>query len=254
MSKEAASCKEIMAESFSSDRAAIKAFDDYTLHQFNHGFSTEAAILSALRGRYPDYEVTVTPDTTGIIAFAKGGQAHAELDTSTDSFSASRMHTPARDRTSKGPGVMHDKVHFGKFNYRWNDEDFIVYKAVFPRGFNDVKNNYVLHRRGHELVNGRCKVTDDLIAAATKWSSMVHEEVLVFDQEEWKKDKDLWTSVQNASWDDVIMDADMKDTLVKDVQGFFDCKEDYKEFAVPWKRGIIFHGFRSPHAVTTTLS
>ena len=29
---------------------------------------------------------------------------------------------------------------------------------------------------------------------------------------------------------------------MSDVEGFFDCKEDYKDFAVPWKRGIILHG------------
>ena len=34
----------------------------------------------------------------------------------------------------------------------------------------------------------------------------------------------------------------MKKTLIDDVEGFFDRKDDYKEFGVPWKRGIIFHG------------
>lgn len=34
----------------------------------------------------------------------------------------------------------------------------------------------------------------------------------------------------------------MKKTLVDDVEGFFDRKADYKQFGVPWKRGIIFHG------------
>ncbi len=232
-----------MDESFATSKAATNAYEDYAKHNSGLAISTETAIVTALRGRYPNYEVTVTPDATGILSFAKGGHAHAELDTSTDSFSAWRMHSPAKDRTSNKPGLMHDKIHFGKFSYRWNDEDFIVYKASFPLGFGTVKNNYVLHKRGHELVNGRCKPTDELITAAMQWSSNVHEEVLVFDQEQWTKNKDLWASVQNASWDDVIMDPDMKDQLVKDVEGFFDCRDDYKEFAVPWKRGIIFHGF-----------
>ena len=38
------------------------------------------------------------------------------------------------------------------------------------------------------------------------------------------------------------MNKEMKDTLVHDVEGFFDCRDNYKEFSVPWKRGIIFHG------------
>lgn len=27
----------------------------------------------------------------------------------------------------------------------------------------------------------------------------------------------------------------MKEALVKDIEGFFDCENEYKEFAVPWK-------------------
>ena len=137
---------------------------------------------------------------------------------------------------------MTDKVLFGKFDYEWKGEVFIVYTATFQQGFGQVKNTYVLHKRDHELVDGRCKATDELIAAATKWNNNVHDEVLVFDQERWTKNKELWDSVRNASWDDVIMDKDMKETLVNDVEGFFDCRDDYKEFSVPWKRGIIFHG------------
>lgn len=234
-----ASNTDIMDQSLATHKAATNAFDDYAKHNSGLAISTETVIVTALRGRYPDYEVTVTPDSTGVISFAEGGQAHAELDTSTDSFSAWRMHSPAKDRTSNELGIMHDEVLFGKFDYRWKDQDFIVYKAQWPQGFGIVKNNYVLHKRGHELVNGRCKATDDLIAAAMQWASKVHEEVLVFDQEQWTKNKELYASVQNASWDDVIMDPDMKETLVKDVEGFFDCKADYKEFAVPWKRGIM---------------
>ena len=70
----------------------------------------------------------------------------------------------------------------------------------------------------------------------------MHNEVLVFDQEMWTKSTELFSSVQSSSWDDVIMDEDMKETLVKDVEGFFDSREEYKEFLVPWKRGIIFNG------------
>ena len=91
-------------------------------------------------------------------------------------------------------------------------------------------------------MNNRYPITDFLISAASQWIANVHDEVLVFDQEFWTKSKELWESVQNASWDDVIMDQAMKETLVTDVEGFFGAKDDYKEFAVPWKRGIIFHG------------
>ncbi|KAL9133472.1 MAG: hypothetical protein Q9175_005345 [Cornicularia normoerica] len=112
-------------------------------------------------------------------------------------------------------------------------EVFIVYAATFQQGFGQVKNNYVLHKRDHELFDGCCMATDELLAAATMWNNNVHDEVLVFDQERWTKNKESRASVQNARWDDVILDKDMEETLVNDVEGFFDCRDDYKEFSVP---------------------
>ena len=229
-------------ETFATDKAAIDVFEDYRKHNAGLQISSETAIASALRGRYPDWTVTVTSRETGLVAFAQAGQAKAELDTKTESLSAWRLYALPSHRTSHDEGKMTDKVHFGKYNYEWKGKVFIVYTAEFLQGFGKVKNYYILHKRDQELVGGRCKTTDELIAAATKWNSNAHDEVLVFDQERWTKSKELWASVQDASWDDVIMDKDMKETLISDVGGFFDCKDDYKEFSVPWKRGIIFHG------------
>ena len=242
MRKGEASYTHRMEETFATDKAATNVFEDYQKHNAGLQISSETAIVSSLRGRYPDWTVTVTPGQTGLLAFARAGQAKADFDTKTESLSAWRLHVAPSQRISQEEGKMTDKVLFGKYDYEWKGEVFIVYTATFQQGFGQVKNNYVLHKRDHELVDGRCKATDELIAAATKWNNNVHDEVLVFDQERWTKNKDLWASVQNASWDDVIMDKDMKETLVNDVEGFFDCRDDYKEFSVPWKRGIIFHG------------
>lgn len=57
-----------------------------------------------------------------------------------------------------------------------------------------------------------------------------------------EKNKGLWRSVQDVSWDDVILDPAMKAKLIEDVQGFFDSQEMYQNFKVPWKRGVILHG------------
>ena len=230
-----------MEGDFTAEEAAIKVFEDYQMHNAGLQVSSEIAIASFLRGRYSGWTVTSTPSSTGLVAFAQGGQAKAELDIKPDSISALRLHTSPSQRVSEEEGKMVDKVYFGKYDYEWKGEVFIVYTATWVEAFRPVHHDYILHKRDHK-VDGRCKATDELIAAATKWNNDVHDEVLLFDQAEWSKSKDLWTSVQNASWDDVIMDKETKETLIDDVEGFFDSREDYREFAVPWKRGIIFHG------------
>jgi transitional endoplasmic reticulum ATPase len=102
---------------------------------------------------------------------------------------------------------------------------------------------YILHpRSATNVVDGHCLETDALLLAAGKWTSQLHNEIFVFDNGHWEKSTELYKSVAGASWSDVILSPDMKQGLIEDVQGFFDNQAVYKEFAVPWKRGIILHG------------
>lgn len=102
---------------------------------------------------------------------------------------------------------------------------------------------YILHPRSESNIDsGHCQEIDDLVLAAGKWTSQLHDEIFVFDNGRWDKSKELWNSVSGASWTDVILSPAMKQSLIDDVQGFFDNQELYAQFAVPWKRGVILHG------------
>ena len=102
---------------------------------------------------------------------------------------------------------------------------------------------YIMHPRSESsIVDGHCRETDALILTAGKWTSQLHDEIFVFDDGHWEKSKELWKSVNGASWSDVILDPEMKKGLIEDVQGFFDNQSLYQQFAVPWKRGVILHG------------
>lgn len=104
---------------------------------------------------------------------------------------------------------------------------------------------YVLYPRASSNLNiksGHCTETDALVLAAGKWTSELHDEIWVFDNGYWEKSKELWSAVEGSSWEDVILDPEMKEHLIQDVQGFFDNRDLYAQYAVPWKRGIILHG------------
>ncbi|KAL8984540.1 MAG: hypothetical protein Q9205_001528 [Flavoplaca limonia] len=231
-----------MVESGTFENAQSQVFDDFARHYSATKSSTDFAIVSSLRSRYPGWTVTDTPSMTGILEFAKAGQAEAKFDTTTDEYSAWRVHLPVTNRSGR-EGKTTDSVNFGKFDYRWKEFDFMVYCAVFIEDGMRQKNTYILSKKADDVItDGRSKRTDELIAAAAQWSVDLHDEVWVFDQEYWAKDSELWKSVQGSTWDDVILDDTMKKSLIGDVEGFFDRKDDYKQFGVPWKRGIIFHG------------
>ena len=77
-----------------------------------------------------------------------------------------------------------------------------------------------------------------LLTAAGSYTQSLHEEIWVFDSGWWQKDRKLWLEVQKANWDDIILKDEYKAKLQKDVFGFFDSEDMYKELGIPWKVGI----------------
>ena len=223
-----------------------KVFGDWQKHFEAPAQSTNTALVTSLRSRYLGWSLTVTPNSsTGLLSFAKAGHATAALDTKYETSLSFRTYKAAKGRISNDPGTIKDRVTFGKYDYTWESQSYIIYNAAFTEGYNREDNLYILSKLP-DGYSGPATVSpqhvDDLIIAATKWNSELHNEILVFDQQMWLKDAELYRSVQSASWDDVILDKGMKDSLIKDVETFFDCRAEYKKYAVPWKRGIIFHG------------
>lgn len=55
----------------------------------------------------------------------------------------------------------------------------------------------------------------------------------VFDGPGCGKDKNLYGSIRDASWDEVILNPSLKKHLNADAEGFFDNQALYKKLAVP---------------------
>lgn len=100
--------------------------------------------------------------------------------------------------------------------------------------FSAVTNQYIL--------SPSPTATNQLLLEAGIWNNELHSEIWVFDQGMWEKSFELWQSIQKSSWDDVILDKDMKDQIIADVDDFFSSRETYEKLKVPWKRGVIYYG------------
>ena len=209
--------------------------EDLRGHFLKARLLTNMGIVDALRKWYPNHTVTQTPKSTGLLKFAKAGQADATLDTDIDCY-GSRICKPATD-PARQSGRLEDKVELGRYSYRWKDRDFYVYLADYWEGeYVNVNNYYILYPRSHEDVkDGRSQMADELITAASRHLSDIEEEIWVYDRGYWTKNHKLWLNVQSCKWENVVLNEEMKIQLISDIEGFFDRKEDYASFAVPWK-------------------
>ena len=98
----------------------------------------------------------------------------------------------------------------------------------YPYGMGWTSQHVVLHEGPEEH-------SRSLLIAAGAWNALLHEEILVYDGSYWEKDHALWTDVQKANWEDVILKDKFKTDMQKDISGFFESEALYKSLAIPWK-------------------
>lgn len=192
----------------------------------------------AIRTAHPESNITsISARSCDLVGFSKAGHAEAVLKTDGERYLRERVYAAPPNRLEGGLGTLFDKVKYGCYSISFQEQTFEFYIAAWPQKYERIKMCYILSPKSQPR-----SIVDPLVLAASKWTSELHEEIYVFDDGCWDKNKKLWSAVQSSTWDDVILDPTMKATLINDVQNFFDSKPLYEEYAVPWKRGIILHG------------
>ena len=193
----------------------------------------DAVFTAAVRAHHPQLNLTKCMSyNVDILGFAAAGYAKAALDSIDDSLLRTRFYFTGPKRQI--PGGLADALMFSKHRYSWMDKNFIVYLIgnVY----------YILTELGEgETPASQCEATDRLIHACGEAQSSLDREILVYDGY-WSKSRALYEEVQKADWRDVILNEDMKTTLMETMERFFDSEEQYRNLGVPWKRGLIFWG------------
>jgi transitional endoplasmic reticulum ATPase len=219
--------------------------DDATGSYFEHStakrINTDSVFTAALKKQYPGLDlIVVSAYECNLLAYAGAGHATFDVIHDKGEFPSSletTVYLPPSRRMDGNKGQLGEEVIFGKFLYRWGGEEFVIYLVDGRDGsesYPHVKNFYILTTNVHKA--------EQLVLATGSWASDLHDEVWVFDQGDFSKDRELWKSAQKSTWDAVILDPDMKEALINDHISFFESKQTYKNLGVPWKRGLIYHG------------
>ena len=144
---------------------------------------------------------------------------------------------PPANRLHGGSGAVGQDVKFAKYLLDWQGKEFVVFVVEGSDGTESYANQTFQY-----LLSPSEAATDKLVLEAGQWSSVLHNEIYVFDQGYWSKSSELYESVMKASWDDVILKEDKKKAIIDDAVTFFDSQDTYEKLRVPWKRGIIYYG------------
>lgn len=229
-------------------QAGDLAFRAFYAHSSGQRVFTDAPIAQAVRAQHPGQPLHIVPTAAvdgggDLLAFALAGHARAEpaADAALEGQQPLeyRVYVPDPKRVGGGPGAFATRVALGKYVYTWREREYVVYVVSGRDGtepYGKLDRQFIVggHEHGHAV--------DELVRAVSLWTAEVRDAVLVFDHGYWQPSRELYAAVRRASWDDVILDEEMKRGIQNDVLRFFDAEERYRKLRVPWRRGEIYYG------------
>lgn len=99
------------------------------------------------------------------------------------------------------------------------------------------------HRwRHHWIVADSQKLAEDFLDAVCEWSCEVRGEILVYHHGYFEKDKELYQAIKSATFDNLILRDSLKEEIQSDFAQFFNSRETYERYGIPWRRGSLFIG------------
>lgn len=94
----------------------------------------------------------------------------------------------------------------------------------------------------HYLIAKDLQVARAFFEAVCQFCSEVRGEILVFSEGHWSKSADLYNSIKGTSLDTLILAESLKETILEDFTQFFEIRETYTKYGIPWKRGVLLLG------------
>ena len=148
-------------------------------------------------------------------------------------------------RTEKGELV--PRLLSGALKFTYEGTDFTVFKCSWYREHRQLALYDIVFEDNSMAAESDQKepiktVGHSLITDVFRWAGSLKEEMWVFQDGGWSKDKALWKAIGKASWDDIILEEDFLQSLRRDTRTFFSNQQIYHDLGVTWKRGILFLG------------
>jgi AAA+ superfamily predicted ATPase len=96
--------------------------------------------------------------------------------------------------------------------------------------------------RHHWIIADDGRLAEEFLDAVCEWSCEVRGEILVYENGYFEKDSELFDSIKSATFDNLILRDSLKQEIQNDFVQFFNSREVYEHYGIPWKRGSLFIG------------
>ena len=185
------------------------------------------SIGQRLTAVYPNNAILETTDCSfDIEQYAGAGKCQLTPNTAIYSQFITYWHAPTNQSYSNAGNAC--------LNVAWEGHELTVFILNWSAGYSDIRSFW--------LIGDTQEIVDGFFSTVCQWNTEIRKEILVFSQGGWRKSAALYESIQGSTLEDLILEGDLKENIRQDLSNFFNAASQYKEYDIPWKRGVIFIG------------
>jgi hypothetical protein len=211
------------------DRNTVEDLEKFVLSCLERRHTAIGYALSrGIRHRFPGLEVLEgAADAFNLEAYARAGLCRLAERPDFHSRRAEFWLGPEGGALSRPQETL--------FDVAWQDHRLLVLIAHWPDSMGSTYHYFILGE-SREIVQG-------LYTAVCAWNTREPEDyILVFDVNGWNKDDALLSAIRSTTLESLILRDGLREEILEDMRSFFTARDTYREYGIPWKRGILFVG------------
>ncbi|CAN5583955.1 hypothetical protein BH09MYX1_BH09MYX1_61210 [soil metagenome] len=184
------------------------------------------AASDKLRARAP-YVLETEDGSFDVEAYARAGQVTLRV--------APIAHPMVRSQFRGQRRKVRDTVENGFFEVSWRGHSLEVVQLQWMSDGSSSNRTYV-------MAPSEAVAKEFFHAVCMFATSHVGREILVFEEGTFSKNRELFDAIRVATFDNLVLPAEAIAALRRDFLGFFEAKDAFAKYGVPWRRGALFVG------------
>lgn len=176
---------------------------------------------------FPDQTIVETPDWDfDLHAYAEAG--HCQMAT------LAAVHSQYVTSWNGSDRHLEKTALNAAYELTWQQHHLTILQLQWSAGWSSVRYFW--------LVAPRQAIADAFFHSVCDWNTEMRDEILVFDNGAWRKNNDLYQSIQSSTLDNLVLPGTLKTDIHQDLARFFESRQFYLQHGLAWKRGLLFIG------------
>ncbi|HEU4766829.1 MAG TPA: ATP-binding protein [Pyrinomonadaceae bacterium] len=132
------------------------------------------------------------------------------------------------------PGKLEQEIENSWLNVLWQGHLLDVVIITWTQ--------YCHSRPRYWIIADEPNVAESFLDAVCEWGCEVRGEILIYKDGYFEKDEELFNSIKSSTLDNLVLRGSLREEIQNDFKQFFNSRDVYERYGIPWRRGAVFIG------------